>query len=410
MSAIKVIHFADVHLGVENYGQLDAKTGLSSRLIDFMTAVDRVIDAALAQETDLVLFCGDAYKTRDPSPTYQREFARRIHRLSQAGLPVVLLAGNHDVSNAVGRAHTLEIFHTLDVENVYVAHQPTVFDIETRHGPVQVGALPWIVRNSLLSRDEFKNKSLQEIDRLLLERVEMALSGPQGLASRLRPDVPHILCAHASVQGAVYGSERTVMLGHEMVLPLNLVKNPDWDYVALGHIHRHQALEADREPPVVYPGSVERIDFGEEREDKGFVRAEVARGASRWEFIQLDARPFVTIRVTADGDDPTAQVVAAIERASLDRAVARLIIRTTAERDLLLRERDIRRALKPAFYVAAIVHDIVRPERMRLGDQAEIAGLTPLEALERYWQTKQVAPERIAVLTAYAESLFASQQ
>ena len=46
---------------------------------------------------------------------------------------------------------------------------------------------------------------------------------------------------------------------------------------------------------------------------------------------------------------------------------------------------------------------------MRLGDQAEIAALTPLEALERYWQTKQIAPERIAVLTEYAKSLFAAQ-
>ena len=106
MAPIKVVHFADVHLGVDNYGRLDPGTGLFTRLSDFLRAIDQVIEAACIQEADLVIFGGDAYKTRDPSPTYQREFARRIRRLSQAGLPTVLLAGNHDVPNAVGRAHT----------------------------------------------------------------------------------------------------------------------------------------------------------------------------------------------------------------------------------------------------------------------------------------------------------------
>ena len=98
------------------------------------------------------------------------------------------------------------------------------------------------------------------------------------------------------------------------IRPLRLLKDPSWDYVALGHIHRHQALEAERLPPVVCPGSVERIDFGEEREDKGSVIAEVERGRCSWMFHKLDARRFVTSRANADGDDPTAQVVSAIER------------------------------------------------------------------------------------------------
>jgi exonuclease SbcD len=407
---IRVVHLADVHLGVENYGRLDPGTGLFTRLTDFLRSIDKVIDAAIDREADLVVFAGDAYKTRDPSPTYQREFARRLMRLSQAGLPTVLVAGNHDVPNAVGRAHTMEIFGTVDLDNVYVARSPDVFEIETGHGPVQVGALPWIVRSSLLAREEFKNKSLEEIDRALLERVEMVLNGEGGLVSRLKPDRPHVLVAHATVTGATYGSERSVMLGQEMVLPLELLKNPQWDYVALGHIHRHQALENERYPPVVYAGSIERIDFGEEREDKGFVIAEVARGDCSWAFHSLDARPFVTIRVTADGDDPTAQVVNAVERAPTQGAVVRVLVRTTPERDVLIRENEIRRTLKDAFYVSSIVHDVVRPERIRLGDQSDIAGLTPLEALERYLRAKQATEDRIEVLKQHASSLLARQR
>ena len=408
MASIKVFHLADVHLGVENYGRLDPDTGLYSRLSDFLLAIDRVVDAALEEKADLVVFAGDAYKTRDPSPTYQREFARRIRRLSQAGLPTVLIAGNHDVPNAAGRAHTLEIFGTLEVENVRVARSPDVFDIQTAHGPIQVGTLPWIVRSSLLTRQEFKNKSLEEINHDLIERVETILNGANGLVSRLQEGVPHILAAHGTVHGATYGSERSVMLGQEMVLPLYLLKNPYWDYVALGHIHRHQAIESDRFPPVVYSGSIERIDFGEEREDKGFVVAEVERGNTTWEFRKLDARPFVTIRVTADGDDPTAQILDAIERKRINDAVVRLLIRTTPERDLLIRENEVRHALQDAFYISTIVHDVIRPERFRLGDRADIAALTPIEALERYLQAKETPPERTVILKQYAESLLAS--
>jgi exonuclease SbcD len=407
---LKVVHFADVHLGSENYGQLDPQTGLSTRLTDFVHSIDTIVDVALDEAADLVVFGGDAYKTRDPSPTYQREFARRIRRLSQAGVPTVLVAGNHDMPNAVGRAHTMEIYRTLEVEHVYVARSPAVFDIDTAHGPVQVGVLPWIVRSNLLSRDDYKNRSLEEVNDLLLERIELILTGEGGLTSRLREDVPHILVVHGTVQGATYGSERTVMLGQDVVLPLQLLKQPSWDYVALGHIHQHQAIEPERAPPVVYSGSVERIDFGEEKEDKGFVLAEVARGACSWTFRKLEVRPFLTVRVTADGDDPTAQILAALERAPLEGAVVRLIVRTTADRDVLIRENEVRRALDPAFYVAAILHDVVRPERMRLGAQEDVAGLTPLEALERYLKVRETPPDRARLLMHHAELLVSTQE
>jgi exonuclease SbcD len=406
---VKVVHFADVHLGVENYGRLDPHTGLSTRLSDFLSSIDSVIDTAVHLKADLVVFAGDAYKTRDPSPTYQREFARRIRRLSQAEIPTVLVAGNHDTPNAVGRAHTMEIFGTLDVEHVYVARSPDVLDIETRHGPVQVGVLPWIVRSGLLSRQEYKNHSLEEVDELLLRSIETILQGDQGLVSRLRPEVPHILVAHGTVQGAVYGSERSVMLGQEIILPPNLIKNDAWDYVALGHIHRHQAIEDDRAPPVVYPGSIERIDFGEEKDPKGFVIAEVKRGHCSWQFERLDVRRFVTVSVTADGDDPTQQIVEAIKQNPCKNAVVRVIIRTTADRDVLIRENEVRRALQDAFYIAAIIHSVVRPERLRLGSQEDIAVLTPIEALERYLQIRETPPDRIEVLKHHAELLLASQ-
>src|SRR3990172_4711974 len=146
----RVLHAADLHLGMENCGRLDPATGLSSRVADFLSALDETVEYALSNEVDLYLFCGDAYKTRDPSPTYQRELARRVHRLASAGVAVFLLVGNHDLPNAAGRATTVEIFNTLSVPNVYVGRQPGLHRIETRRGGLQVVALPWLLRGALL--------------------------------------------------------------------------------------------------------------------------------------------------------------------------------------------------------------------------------------------------------------------
>ncbi|MFQ5812780.1 MAG: exonuclease SbcCD subunit D [Anaerolineae bacterium] len=400
---VKLLHFADLHLGVENYGRMDPATGLSTRLMDFLRAYDQVVDYALENDISLVVFAGDAYKTRDPSPTYQREFARRIRRLSAAGIPTVLVAGNHDTPSAVGRAITVEIFATLEVENVYVAKKPEVINIETKDGPVQIVALPWVTRSALLARDEYKNKNLEEINQLILEKITNIVEGPDGLISQLDPTVPTILAAHATVQGAVYGSERSVMLGQEVILPPSLTKNPAFDYVALGHIHKHQVL--NEEPPVIYAGSIERIDFGEEREDKGFVVAEVERGRVTWQFVKTDARPFVTIEVDVQGDDPTVEILEAIAARDIEDAVVRLIIHTAAEKEALINEREVRRALAGAFHIAAIVKDVERKVRLRLGDQP-IEEMTPRQMLERYFQVKQTPPERTKLLLEHAEDIF----
>src|SRR4030042_1052924 len=134
---IRLLHFADLHLGVENYSRINPSTGLSSCFLDFQASLDAVVEFALAQEIDLVVFCGDAYRSRDPSQTHQREFARRIGRLAGKGKAVFLLVGNHDLPGAIGRATAVEIFDTLAVENVTVADQPGVYPIKTKGGTVQ---------------------------------------------------------------------------------------------------------------------------------------------------------------------------------------------------------------------------------------------------------------------------------
>src|SRR4030042_1742874 len=154
---MKILHFADLHLGVETYGRIDPTTGLSSRLNDFLAVFDELVDYALENKVDLVLFCGDAYKSREPTQTQQREFARRINRLATAGIPVLLLTGNHDLPNAIGRATATEIFDTLAVKNVHVANKPETSKISTPGGDIQIVAIPWLRRSALLASENTKN-------------------------------------------------------------------------------------------------------------------------------------------------------------------------------------------------------------------------------------------------------------
>jgi exonuclease SbcD len=404
---MKILHFADLHLGVENYGRINPETGLSTRLEDFLSALDKLVDYALENRVDLVLFCGDAYRSREPTQTQQREFARRINRLATGGIPVFLLIGNHDLPNAVGRATSTEIFDTLAVKNVYVSNRPEVFTISTKSGQVQIVSLPWLRRSALLTREETKNLTFEQINQKLEEALTTAIAAK---AKELNPELPSILAAHVWVTGAKVGSERSMTIGQEHALMLSSVVNTAFDYIALGHIHQHQVL--NQSPPVVYAGSLERLDFSEADDDKGFYLVEIGEGAGKravsFEFHPVVGRRFLTIDVNIAPEDtePTATVLGAIaEREDeLKDAVVRLTISLPAELEGELRDSEIRNALKAAHYLT-IARDIKRESRLRLGGIAA-EEITPLDALKTYLQSRKgLSPERAKLLLDYGQRL-----
>lgn len=389
---IRVVHFADFHLGMETYGRTDPATGLSTRVVDFLASLDALVDYALGSDVHLVVFAGDAYKTRDPNPTYQREFNRRILKVANAGIPVVLVVGNHDLAPAEGRASTVDVFTTFGAENVYVGRSIQTFHIDTKGGPVQVVTLPWVLRSRFLNKEQTRGKSVKDVDDLLAETIIRMLDKEK---QALSPDIPAILAAHASIQGAVFGSERSIMLGQDMTLTMSVVGDPVFDYVALGHIHKHQVLRPS--PPAIYAGSMERVDFGEEKDEKGFVVAEVEKGFARYEFHPVPARRMVTVRVDVKGTDPTQETLDAIARAELKDAIVRVSIHLREDQLILLDQKAVRDALGEAFYVASVVPDVERQARSRLGAGA-LESLSPEQILQRYLEEKRVSVDKSEVL------------
>ena len=383
---LTLLHFADAHIDMANYGRHDPQTGLPLRVMDFLKSLDTIVETAISEKVDIVLFAGDAYKDRSPAPTFQREWGKRIMRLSRAGVPTLLLVGNHDLSPSIGRASAIEEYNTLEVPHVRVIDRPAFFAPDELEGlPLQIAALPWVARSALIAS-------------LGLDTAEQAYEAMEDrltnlvhhwLDTKADPALPTVLLAHASVQGAIYGGERAVMLGNDLVLSASLVKDPRLDYVALGHIHKPQNLNKDAHPPVIYPGSIERVDFGEAEDKKYFIIAQLERGRTHVEWRELSGiRPFVNRFVRLDSENNVNDRLRAAlpPPARLREAIVRLTVEYPREWETQIDDAALHAHCAEAFEFQLVK----RPQmetRIRLpGDQA-IGSLTPLELLDLYWRT-----------------------
>jgi exonuclease SbcD len=386
---MKLLHFSDAHIDMANYGRHDPATGLPLRVLDFLKSLDTIVDAAIDEKVDLVIFAGDAYKDRSPAPTFQREWGKRIVRLSRAKIPTLLLVGNHDLSPSIGRAHAIQEFDTLQVPFVKVLDKPQFLKPDDLWDlPVQVIAMPWISRSALMA-------STGETDSTeAFSRIEDNIGSLiEGWLEEADPSLPIILTAHASIEGAKFGGERLVMLGNDLVLSAGLVKNKKFNYVAMGHIHKPQDVNEGYQPPVVYPGSIERVDFGEAAEERFFVIAEVEAGKdTRVEWRELKGtRPFIDCRARlGSGENVNETLLAALpSQKKMQDAIIRLVVEYPREMDALIDEAALRKYAEKSFEF----HFVKRPQietRVRLPEDQTVSSLSPLELLDVYWRAAKI--------------------
>jgi exonuclease SbcD len=413
----KILHFADAHIDIANYGRRDPETGLPLRILDFLASLDEIINCAIKEEVDCVLFAGDAYKDRNPAPTFQREWGNRIMRLSQAGIPTILLVGNHDISTSIGRAHAMTEFNTLKVPHVLIVDKPCFLSSEelSRLCPegksldLQLIALPWLSRTGMMTALDLQTRDLDLIYQKMIKKLNSDINNWLEGAD---PKLPIVLAAHASVEGAVFGGERSVSLGNDLVLPLALVQNPRLDYTALGHLHKKQDLNKGKHPPVVYPGSIERIDFGEAGDEKYFVIAEVKQGKTKLDWHKLkNIRPFVDqyLKLTSQ-DKITDQIKKTLPSSDLLKdAIVRLVLEYPRAWDPLIDELAIRELVKGSFEF----HFVKQPQsetRIRLPKNRAIGSLSPEELLDQYWEISYTPEDEIKSLNKLAQEIIHPDQ
>ncbi|WKZ47251.1 MAG: exonuclease SbcCD subunit D [Anaerolineales bacterium] len=385
---MKLLHFADAHIDMANYGRHDPETGLPLRVLDFLKSLDTIVDAAISQRVDLVIFAGDAYKDRAPAPTFQREWGKRIVRLSQAKIPTLLLVGNHDLSPAIGRAHAIQEFDTLQVPFIKVLDKPQFLKpSDLWETPAQVIAMPWITRSGLMANLGMSGTDTAEI----FSNLETRISGiVEEFINEADKSLPLILTAHASVEGATFGMERMVMLGSDLVLPTSLVKDPRLDYVAMGHIHKPQDVNEGNHPPVIYPGSIERIDFGEAKDDKFYIIAEVERGRAQVEWKKIEGtRRFVEGKAVLMSDENVTAFLKSKLPKGLSDAIVRLTVEYPREWDALIDESELRKFAADAFEF----HLVKKPKveaRVRIPEGQVVSSMSLLDLLGQYFDSAKV--------------------
>jgi exonuclease SbcD len=150
---------------------------------------------------------------------------------------------------------------------------------------------------------------------------------------------------------------------------------------------------------------MERVDFGEEGQPKGFCWVELAREETTWRYIQMHARPFRTVRVDVrEASEPLAKIQQAVAKHDLTGAVVRLIVKMTPEQEPHLRDGDLSPLLEDAFF-AQINRDVDRSVRDRL-EGLEPESMTPEHLLERYLLAKGKVEDEVERYLTIAQDIF----
>jgi len=365
---IRFVHTADIHFGVENYGKIDQKTGIHSRLLDFERALNFCVDRAIQEDVDFFLFCGDAYKTTNPTPTQQKLFMRCLLKLYQANIPMVLIVGNHDNPLSFGKAHALDIFGDLPLDGFHVVAKPGIINLKTKSGPIQIVGIPWPTRNTVAITDKHLLKSSAELTQYISKALGTII---KSYAQKLNPDIPAVLAGHLTISSGIFsGSERRAIYGNDPVLLPSQLAIAPFDYVALGHLHRYQNLNKNGYPAVVYSGSIERVDFGERKEDKGFCLVTIEeKNKTSHTFIKAPMRPFIQLDVHLEPDkNQTEQLVAALNKHNLDGAIIKINYHVPKDKKDVVDLQAVQRACATAQYVVGIIPITTIQTRERRSD------------------------------------------
>lgn len=254
-----LIHFSDTHLGYQAYDRVSSD-GINAREQDVYDAFERVIDRILELRPEAVIHSGDFFHRPSPSNRALTFGLEQLRRLSRAGIPMVVIAGNHETPKTIYNSPILRALRTIDGVHPFFGDQYE----HVTFGEVTIHGVPHINDN-----------------RLLLN----ALEGMQALPGKF-----NILMLHTSL------GKRFLMEEYgEQVFPAEFEsKLSQFQYIALGHWHNYQAI--DVHPCAWYAGSVERLSDTEIGVEKGILRLDIQSDHScQVSFEAIATRPWLRL-------------------------------------------------------------------------------------------------------------------
>ncbi len=341
-----IVFVGDVHEGIAFGIRVDPETGVSERSMDLHRNFARAARFAIENAAKLFIVLGDLFDRTHIAPVF-REMVRKdvIEPLGEAGIPVWIVAGNHDQPRAFARSTSLDDFR--GYAHVRVFRSPE--RVEQLIGERRVGflVLPYLHPEQIVEELRRLGESIPpEAGREMAYEYARAVwkEWIHKRAAEMQDVQLRVLLGHYYVEGSRVASTTMLeTLPGEFSFTRDMIP-PEVDLAVFGHIHLHQAL-GDR---IVYTGAPERIDWGERLDPKGFVTLDVARGT--WTFQELPARPMVKVDVAvAMGDDPTERILAALPPDPAE-AMVRLEVTIPEELRSHVDERRVAEQLRTAFH------------------------------------------------------------
>lgn len=314
---MKFFHLADLHIGFP----LKA----NEKNFDYAKQLNFIIEKAKEFHIDAMVIAGDVFHMRDPDVTSQRLFAKFIKDVALNGIEVLIVTGNHEGSPFRERNVHLDIYKELPLNFMHISKLPEVYTIKG----VNFITLPYPFKTNLLSKDEYRGKSEEEVLNELNAKLLLTLDS---LLSNIKNHYMNILVAHLPVSEGKQGSEMYVNFAKENPLSIEELDRENISYFALGHLHKTQILQSRKfNHMFVYPGSLDRVDFGEEQDKKGFYFVDTENTSPQ--FIENPyAREFYTIEIESDASFDE------IDVEKVKRSITRIVINGDLENEAHLRD------------------------------------------------------------------------
>lgn len=356
---MRFLHLADLHIG------FPLKNGENN--FNFQNTLDFVIEKAKEYKVDLVVIAGDVFHKRDPEVRDEKLFARFVNALAESNIEILIVTGNHEGAPFRERSIHLDLYNELPLKFIHISKMPEVITIKG----VNFITLPYPFKTNILSKEEYRDKSEDEVLNILNRRL---LSIVDELISEVSGE-KNILVAHMPVSEGVIGFEQYINFSKELPLSIEELDRSNIIYYALGHLHKNQIIKSRKyEHTFAYPGSLDRLDFGEENDPKGFFLVEVEDSLKAIEFIENPfARKFYTIQIENDSSFDN------INFEKIKDSIVRVVVKGNLEDEGKLR--TLIDKLKDGAYVFTQVIDERDTGAVVLSSVSEV---DPMKAIEEY--------------------------
>lgn len=366
---IKVGLTADPHLGVATYGKQNPVTGVNTMVEKFANEMEKTLDRMVERKVKVWIFLGDISHTRTPGNYIRYIITKVAKKARKKGIRLYFMLGNHDQQTGIGTKNNLSEIAELEVEGITVVEEAkleTIYfgasnedDAGGMANAIQIGFLPW----------RPKTKEIVEDAKMVLEKID--------------PKYPAILCGHFSIEGAEVGTEKLFELYGDTVVPIDALRSKNVQYTFLGHIHKRQVLK--KLGKIMYVGSMERIDFGERKDDKGSMLFTVDSATKDFdlEFIQGTPQEFVQYNV----DLTKGESYKDLDFSKAKNAIVKLKFKCTQEQKRKIDFEYLMDKLKDAAFIADAKFEVEEKEE-RARNKNIVKDLEITEAL-RLWLRSQ---------------------